>query len=95
MQRTLLWLIALAAMAVLALAVGCDSGQSTDQPSDTTAAIGTDSQKAAPSGSAAKVVFAELEHDFGDVPRDQKAEYSFKLKNEGTENLKILSAKGS
>lgn len=44
---------------------------------------------------APKIVAVEGEHDFGKVKQGKAVEHVFKLKNEGTADLKIEKARGS
>ena len=60
--------------------------QATNQPS---------APAPAPAESKAKVVFAELSHNFGNVIEGQVARYDFKFTNTGTEPLVLTNVQAS
>jgi hypothetical protein len=56
-----------------------------------TAAFAQTQTTAQAKASAAKIVFEEKSHDFGDIKQGEKVEYTFKFKNSGTEPLVLSS----
>jgi len=52
-------------------------------------------QKAQKPGEAAKIKFADLNHDFGKVEQNSSLKYSFVFKNEGKGTLIIENVKAS
>jgi hypothetical protein len=56
---------------------------------------GADKDQAAKSAGAPKIVAVEAAFDFGKVKQGQPVEHVFKIRNEGTAELKIEKAHGS
>lgn len=86
MRRNLFFALALTAVFV---AGACQSKKANEQPAVDVA------KKADAEGKAPKISAVESEYDFGKVKQGSDVEHVFKIRNTGTKDLSIKSARGS